>query len=79
LKIGVILYTNLSRTWKLRDCVCYAFIDSGAFSLNCYSWNTVGNTVYGSMALDEFIFDMGANGKAIDVQSKGLRVILERV
>lgn len=53
-------------------------IDNGAFSIDCYSWTTVGNTVYALKALDEFIFDLGGDGKAVSVELSGLRVTLER-
>ncbi|KAH8803666.1 alkaline D-peptidase [Xylogone sp. PMI_703] len=53
-----------------------AFADAG--TATCISWMSVDELVYGGIALDEFIFELDASGKAVMVEGTGLRVAFKR-
>lgn len=48
------------------------------FMGNCLSWVGVDAYRYGSVALDEFLFVVGKDGKATSVEPRALRVRLEK-
>ncbi|BCS25414.1 serine hydrolase domain-containing protein [Aspergillus puulaauensis] len=52
---------------------------NGPFTRACKSWMLVDGQVYGSVGLDEFVFDMLDNGGAVRVSPRALRVSLARV
>ncbi|RDW84156.1 serine hydrolase domain-containing protein [Aspergillus mulundensis] len=52
---------------------------NGPLTRLCYTWLTVGNTVYGSVALDEFVFKIGEDGDAVSLSPRALRTSLARV
>lgn len=52
---------------------------NGPFTRTCKSWMSVDGQVYGSVGLDEFVFDMLDNGGAVRVSPRALRVSLARV
>lgn len=41
-------------------------IPAGSFNPRCQQWGTVGNPIYGSVAIDNFVFDV-ENSKATTV------------
>ena len=45
----------------------------GPFSSSCSSWAAVDLYTYGGIGLDEFVFDLGPEGKAISVESRVLQ------
>lgn len=52
---------------------------NGPFTRACKSWMSVDGQVYGSVGLDEFVFDILDNGGAVRVSPRSLRVSLARV
>ncbi|KAI9732550.1 MAG: hypothetical protein M1834_003885 [Cirrosporium novae-zelandiae] len=53
--------------------------DSGPFSHRCITWTTVDSIMYGGASLDEFVFALGMDSKAVSVNPKILRTTLEKV
>jgi hypothetical protein len=53
--------------------------EGGAFVTDCASWVGVTSVVYGSMPVDLFVFEVGADGRVKAVVNEGLRVRLEKV
>ena len=51
---------------------------SGPFSA-CPSWGALDRPTYGVYGLDEFEFHIGGDGKAIAVEPKALKIVLNRV
>ena len=54
-------------------------LDTSTFSENCLSWNGVGNLFAGREDLDEFVFKIGAGGKAVGVEFAAAGVEAGRV
>lgn len=48
------------------------------FSGNCITWATAGAVGYGEVALGDFVLEVDEAGKAVSVNPKALRVVLER-
>ena len=48
------------------------------FSVNCNTWFTAGSVGYGEVAMGDFVIEVDEAGKAVSVNSKALRVVLER-
>jgi hypothetical protein len=48
------------------------------FCTYCETWESVDNFMYGSMSLDEFVFTLGSDGRAMSVEPKILRANLAR-
>lgn len=44
----------------------------------CISWLQVGRNSYGKNVLDDFVFELGDDGKATSLSIKALKVVLER-
>ncbi|KAK3297101.1 beta-lactamase/transpeptidase-like protein [Chaetomium fimeti] len=51
----------------------------GVFVTDCATWVTVTATVYGSVPLDLFVFEVAPDGRVEAVVNEGLRVRMERV
>ncbi|KAH6850499.1 beta-lactamase/transpeptidase-like protein [Chaetomium sp. MPI-CAGE-AT-0009] len=51
----------------------------GVFVTDCATWVGVTAAVYGSVPLDLFVFEVGADGRVEAVVNEGLRVRLEKV
>ncbi|KAI9927460.1 hypothetical protein MW887_003074 [Aspergillus wentii] len=51
----------------------------GPVTSSCWSWVLIDRNLYGSVGLDEFVFDVDDEGNAVAVTPRGLRVSLERV
>jgi hypothetical protein len=51
---------------------------SGPFSA-CPSWGALDRPTYGMYGLDEFVFHIGEDGKAIAVEPKALKIVLDRL
>jgi hypothetical protein len=52
---------------------------AGALDVNCLTWGEVGDLTYGNVGIGEFVFEVDpTTGKAINVQPKALRIIMER-
>ncbi|KAL4792670.1 beta-lactamase/transpeptidase-like protein [Aspergillus venezuelensis] len=51
---------------------------NGPMTNVCVSWLTVDSPVYGSVAVDEFVFEIGQAGKALTVTPRALRTSLRR-
>ncbi len=45
----------------------------GPFSSTCASWASIDRFTYGDVGLDEFVFNLGADGKAISIEPRVLR------
>lgn len=45
----------------------------------CFDWTAVDPASFGSVPLGQFVFDVDAEGRATGVESKGLRIRMERV
>ena len=54
-------------------------VGAGPMTRTCLTWLTVDGQVYGSVGIDEFVFHVGENGKAVRVSPRGLRTSLDRV
>jgi len=53
------------------------FPNSGRpFSGACASWSSVGEPPYGNVGLDDFVFDIDADGKATAIRARGARQVL---
>ncbi|PYH28222.1 serine hydrolase domain-containing protein [Aspergillus neoniger CBS 115656] len=50
----------------------------GPFTRACETWELADSYVYGSVGLDEFVFDLGTDGKAIRMSPRALRETLSR-
>ncbi|PYI28273.1 beta-lactamase/transpeptidase-like protein [Aspergillus indologenus CBS 114.80] len=50
----------------------------GPFSRACPTWFLVDAFVYGAVGLDEFVFDVDNQGKAVAVEARGVRMVLKR-
>ena len=48
------------------------------FSTDCATWINVASVIYGSEAMDELIFEVNSQGKAISITSPSLRVTLDK-
>jgi len=51
---------------------------AGVFSSTCYSWAGVDSITYGNVALDDFLFRFDGYGRAVSVEPRIARVILEK-
>jgi hypothetical protein len=51
-------------------------VDTGAFSQNCATWDVVDDIMYGSIAIDEFLFQFNQAGDAISVEPRIFRITL---
>jgi hypothetical protein len=51
----------------------------GSFHDVCGSWAGVGKPPYGTVGLDDFVFDVDCKGRATAVTARGLRTKLKRV
>ncbi|KAL4947876.1 beta-lactamase/transpeptidase-like protein [Aspergillus filifer] len=51
---------------------------NGPMTNVCVSWLTIDSPVYGSVAVDEFVFEIGQGGKATTVTPRVLRTSLRR-
>ncbi|KAL4915402.1 beta-lactamase/transpeptidase-like protein [Aspergillus aurantiobrunneus] len=51
---------------------------NGPFTHRCVSWLLVDGQVYGSVGVDEFVFDMNQEGDAIRLSPRALRMSLSR-
>ncbi|KAL4937357.1 hypothetical protein BDV06DRAFT_232649 [Aspergillus oleicola] len=51
---------------------------NGPMTNVCVSWLTVDSPVYGSVAVDEFVFELGQAGNAVTVSPRALRTSLRR-
>lgn len=49
------------------------------FSQNCASWGKVETRIYGNIGLDDFVFEIGKDGKATAVSPRALRRKLTRL
>jgi hypothetical protein len=52
---------------------------TGPFTRSCTTWMAVDGMVYGSVGVDEFVFDVDDKGKAVAVSPRAMRVSLPRV
>jgi len=52
--------------------------DPEVSSSSCYSWAGVDSLQYGSVALDDWLFTLGKDGKATSVEPRILRVSLQK-
>lgn len=50
----------------------------GPFTGSCITWVTVDSYIYGSIGLDEFVFSLGNNLRAVSVSPRVLRIDLQR-
>lgn len=50
----------------------------GPFTSSCITWVTVDSQVYGNVGIDEFVFDVDADGDAVSVSPRALRTVLQR-
>lgn len=50
----------------------------GPFTSSCITWVTVDSQVYGNVGIDEFVFDVDADGDAMSVSPRALRTVLPR-
>jgi hypothetical protein len=48
-------------------------VDNNAFSTNCLTWVDVDQIKYGNVALDDFVFELGTDGKVEALDVLGLR------
>ncbi|KAJ7588077.1 beta-lactamase/transpeptidase-like protein [Mycena floridula] len=57
-----------------------AVIDNGPFSFDCTSSSffMLDSVHYGTIALDDFVFDLDGDGKATSLEARALRLALER-
>ncbi|KAI0173261.1 beta-lactamase/transpeptidase-like protein [Hypoxylon sp. FL1284] len=53
--------------------------DDKMFSTECGSWVTVESVIYGSVSVDELVFNLDADGNVVSVTSPSLRVTLNKV
>ncbi|KAL1981851.1 hypothetical protein VTN96DRAFT_2096 [Rasamsonia emersonii] len=51
----------------------------GPFTQACFTWAEVDGLVYGSVGVDEFLFELNATGNAVSVSPRALRVTLPKV
>lgn len=58
--------------WRATSRVLPAPLDQGPFSANCIAWEVVSQLVYGGVALDEFLFTVGTDGKAVSLSPRVL-------
>lgn len=58
--------------WRATFQVLPAPVDPGPFSANCVAWEVVSQLVYGGVALDEFLFTVDGNGKAVSLAPRVL-------
>ncbi|KAL1894019.1 hypothetical protein Sste5346_006161 [Sporothrix stenoceras] len=58
--------------WRATFQVLPAPLDQGPFSANCIAWEVVSQLVYGGVALDEFLFTIDADGKAVSLSPRVL-------
>ncbi|ERT00372.1 hypothetical protein HMPREF1624_03743 [Sporothrix schenckii ATCC 58251] len=58
--------------WRATFQVLPAPLDAGPFSAKCIAWEVVSQLVYGGVALDEFLFTVDANGKAVSLSPRVL-------
>ncbi|KAG8156580.1 hypothetical protein KVR01_013531 [Diaporthe batatas] len=56
----------------------FSLPDTGSPFDACPSWGVIDRPVYGVFALDEFIFHLGDDGKALGLEPKALKIVLER-
>ncbi|KAL3479598.1 beta-lactamase/transpeptidase-like protein [Aspergillus californicus] len=52
---------------------------NGPITRVCHAWQLVDYLVYGSVGVDEFVFEIGEDGSAVSVSPRALRVSLPRV
>lgn len=50
----------------------------GPFTKSCITWFTVDSQVYGSVGIDEFVFNLDPSGNAVSVSPRALRTTLKR-
>jgi hypothetical protein len=50
----------------------------GPLTRACKAWMLVDGPVYGSVALDEFVFEIREDGQAASISPRGLRMSLNR-
>ncbi|KAL4746355.1 hypothetical protein BDW72DRAFT_210498 [Aspergillus terricola var. indicus] len=64
---------------SFRSVVSYPVpVGTGPMTRTCLTWLTVDGQVYGSVGIDEFVFQVGADGNAVRVSPRGLRTSLDR-
>ncbi|KAH6853109.1 beta-lactamase/transpeptidase-like protein [Chaetomium sp. MPI-CAGE-AT-0009] len=49
------------------------------FSTDCGTWVSFTGVVYGTQPLDQFIFDVGADGKVVSIESIALRSVMKKM
>ncbi|KAJ4993117.1 hypothetical protein SVAN01_01469 [Stagonosporopsis vannaccii] len=52
--------------------------DTGSPFDTCASWGVLDRPIYGVYGLDEFVFHLGADGKAYGVEPKAFKIVLEK-
>jgi hypothetical protein len=51
---------------------------AATLNLNCFDWSGVDAYRYGMVGIDDFIFNLDANGMAVSTSPRVLRVVLEK-
>ncbi|KAL4812922.1 beta-lactamase/transpeptidase-like protein [Aspergillus spinulosporus] len=65
---------------SFRSVVSYPIpVEAGPMTRTCLTWLMVDGQVYGSVGIDEFVFQVGKDGDAVQVSPRGLRISLNRV
>jgi hypothetical protein len=77
--------TNLQSPQSYRSSIAFravysseAPLDLGVFSTNCETWVDVDALTYGSLALDEFVFNLDPDGNAESIEIPFIRTTLDK-
>lgn len=52
---------------------------TGAFGVECSTWMMVDGLYWGTVGTDEFLVTVDREGRAVSVEPRALRVVLDRV
>jgi hypothetical protein len=48
------------------------------FSTDCGTWVSFTGVTYGTLPLDQFVFEVDARGSVLSIESLGLRSVMKR-